>query len=76
MLQVMDLMEQLNKDAAYELEQINMQITYLEGCLQERSKKLEMSASELGGGMGSKQEADELMNELEHTKRDQDNRWS
>ena len=65
-------MRQLNKDAVYEVEQINQQITYLESSLLERKDKLAMLNS--GMPVGRNQEADELMNELENEKRDQDNR--
>ena len=70
-LQVLERMEQLNEDAENNVEQINERIARLDHCLSERSKKLESLV-----GVGGKQDADEVMNELEHEKRDQDNRWN
>ena len=74
-LQVLEMMAQLNQDAVYEVEQINERIANINICLKERTEKLAKLESALGDGRGGKQGADELMNELEHEKRDQDNRW-
>jgi hypothetical protein len=64
-------MEQLNEDSEYEVEQINERMARIDHCLGERSKKLEALVRE-SGKLDS--QADEDMNELEHEKRDQDNR--
>ncbi len=73
---MLELMEQLNKDRVFEVEQINQRIAYIGSSLDEHAKKLARPESE-PGSVESKhwQEADELRNELEHEKRDQDNRW-
>ena len=71
MAQVLELMEQLNEDSEYEVEQINERIARIDNCMGERSKKLVTLFQERGK---LDAQADEVMNELEHEKRDQDNR--
>ncbi len=76
-LQVLALMEQLNKDAVYEVEQIIQRIANIERSVEEHAKIMERPESEPGGvGSNLKHKAGELRNELEGEKRDQDNRWA
>ncbi len=71
MLQVLELVRQLNEDTVYEVEQINQRIARI---VEERAKKLATSESELGCGVAGKQDADKLLDALEHEQHDQDNR--
>ena len=72
-LQVLEVMEQLNEDAKYEVEHIDERIANIDSFLEARKSFVSASESELAR-VGGKQIADESLNELEQEKRDQDNR--